>query len=99
MNKTIDGANVFLKSSRYKPLTTTDTFGSFRVNSVCLMDEEVYIEADGFSSILLTPIAVNDTHWTLSKFQLETYGNVYILYFILVIKFMSVHVRAQLLFE
>ncbi|XP_052785558.1 cartilage intermediate layer protein 1-like isoform X2 [Mya arenaria] len=72
-NETVKNAGIYLESSMYSPLATTDEFGLFEISGVCLMNERVFITAEHCADAHITPIEVNATHWTLPNFRLEVY--------------------------
>lgn len=74
MNKTIENAQIFLESGKYKPMTTTNRLGLFKVDGLCLLGETIRIVANGYSDAVGVPIAVNETHWSLPDVTLETYS-------------------------
>ena len=62
-NQTVDKAEIYLESRRYTPIATTDIFGFFRADGICIMNEEVYIQAPGYISKHFIPLEINVTHW------------------------------------
>ena len=70
-NTPVKKARIFLKSSRNRPICTSNDLGYFSASGVCLMNEEIVIEAVGYSTEHYTPHSVNVSHWTVNATLLK----------------------------
>ncbi|XP_060586710.1 cartilage intermediate layer protein 1-like [Ruditapes philippinarum] len=69
----VEGAEIFLESSKYKPIAKTDRFGIFSKTGICILNENIYIQAPTCESKHFAPKELNATHWTLINATLEKY--------------------------
>lgn len=62
----IRDAGVYFKSKMYSPLVTTDYSGNFRINGICILNEDILVRKDGYSQESVTATAINGTHWKVN---------------------------------
>ena len=73
LNYPVEEAKIYLESSLYTPIGTTDEMGAFKVSGTCIMNETVHVMADGYADDHVELKELNATHW-LANASLLKYG-------------------------
>ena len=59
----VEGAKIYLESSLYKPIGTTNEMGYFNVSGTCIMNEIVHAVGEGYADGRVELKEINATHW------------------------------------
>lgn len=62
-NMPVGDVNVYIQSRQWKPLTTTNAFGQYSTEGVCLMGVDLVFKKDQFSESTCSARMRNFTHW------------------------------------
>lgn len=80
LNRTIEGAHIFVKSKMYESLTTSDEYGFFSVHGVYVADETIAIRRKGYSGVDGKAKQVNQTHYVFNSTMLEEVAPLFLLH-------------------
>ena len=73
LNYPVEGAKIYLESSLYAPIGTTDEMGFFSVSGTCIINEAIHVMADGYANDHVELKELNATHWWVNA-SLIKYG-------------------------
>ena len=59
----VEGAKIYLESSLYTPIGTTNDLGYFNVSGTCIMNETVHVMGEGYADGRVELYELNATHW------------------------------------
>lgn len=62
-NMPVGDVNVYIQSRQWEPLTTTNAFGQYTTQGICLMGENLVFKKDQFLESTCSPNMRNFTHW------------------------------------
>lgn len=59
----VGNVNVYAQSRQWEPMTTTNAFGQYTLQGICLMGENLVFKKDQFMESTCSPSMRNFTHW------------------------------------
>lgn len=59
----VGNVNVYARSRQWEPMTTTNAFGQYTLQGICLMGENLVFKKDQFMESTCSPSMRNFTHW------------------------------------
>lgn len=68
----VGDVDVFIQSRQWEPLTTTNAFGQYSTQGVCLMGVDLVFKKDQFSESACTATMRNFTHWICDTTMIQT---------------------------
>ena len=67
----IGNASIYLKSRPNETLVETNDIGTFQISEVCIMNEQVTVDKEGYTSEIVIPTEINTTHWRIEAEMLK----------------------------